>query len=41
MGGDAGKGFSIVASEAKNLASQTAAATDDISCHLRTGERYQ
>jgi methyl-accepting chemotaxis protein len=29
--GDAGKGFAVVASEVKNLASQTARATDDIS----------
>ena len=28
--GDAGKGFSVVASEVKNLATQTASATDDI-----------
>ncbi len=29
--GDAGKGFAVVASEVKNLASQTAKATEDIS----------
>jgi methyl-accepting chemotaxis protein len=32
--GDAGKGFSVVASEVKNLASQTAAATDSISSEI-------
>jgi methyl-accepting chemotaxis protein len=32
--GDAGKGFSIVASEVKSLAGQTAKATDDISLHI-------
>lgn len=32
--GDAGRGFAIVASEVKALASQTAKATDDISSHI-------
>jgi len=32
--GDAGKGFSVVASEVKNLASQTAKATEDISSQI-------
>ncbi len=32
--GDAGKGFAVVASEVKNLASQTARATDDISAQV-------
>ena len=32
--GDAGKGFAVVASEVKNLATQTAKATDDISSQI-------
>jgi methyl-accepting chemotaxis protein len=32
--GDAGKGFAVVASEVKNLASQTAKATDDIATQI-------
>jgi methyl-accepting chemotaxis protein len=32
--GDAGKGFAVVASEVKNLAAQTATATDDIRAHV-------
>jgi methyl-accepting chemotaxis protein len=32
--GDAGKGIAVVASEVKNLATQTAKATDDISRHI-------
>ncbi len=32
--GDAGKGFAVVASEVKNLASQTAKATEDITNHI-------
>ena len=32
--GDAGKGFAVVASEVKNLASQTARATEDISAQI-------
>jgi PAS domain S-box-containing protein len=32
--GDAGKGFAVVASEVKNLANQTAKATEDISAHI-------
>lgn len=32
--GDAGKGFAVVASEVKNLASQTAKATEDISAQI-------
>lgn len=32
--GDAGKGFSVVASEVKNLANQTAKATEEISIHI-------
>ena len=32
--GDAGKGFAVVASEVKNLANQTARATDDIRSHV-------
>ncbi len=32
--GDAGKGFAVVASEVKNLANQTARATDDISAQI-------
>jgi methyl-accepting chemotaxis protein len=32
--GDAGKGFAVVASEVKNLASQTAKATEDISARI-------
>lgn len=32
--GDAGKGFAVVASEVKNLASQTAKATEDITSHI-------
>jgi methyl-accepting chemotaxis protein len=34
--GQAGRGFAIVASEVKNLASQTAAATDDIAAQIGT-----
>jgi methyl-accepting chemotaxis protein len=34
--GDAGKGFAVVASEVKNLATQTAKATDDISHKIIT-----
>ncbi|MBI3515284.1 MAG: methyl-accepting chemotaxis protein, partial [Proteobacteria bacterium] len=34
--GDAGKGFAVVASEVKNLASQTARATDDIRAQIAT-----
>lgn len=34
--GDAGKGFAVVASEVKNLANQTASATDEISSHIKT-----
>jgi methyl-accepting chemotaxis protein len=33
--GDAGKGFAVVASEVKNLASQTARATDEIASQIR------
>ncbi len=32
--GDAGKGFAVVASEVKNLANQTARATEDIAAHV-------
>jgi methyl-accepting chemotaxis protein len=32
--GEAGRGFAVVASEVKSLASQTAKATDDISTHI-------
>ena len=32
--GDAGKGFAVVASEVKNLASQTAKATDEIGSQI-------
>ncbi|MCC9620133.1 methyl-accepting chemotaxis protein [Thalassospira sp. MA62] len=32
--GDAGKGFAVVASEVKNLATQTAKATEDITSHI-------
>jgi len=32
--GDAGRGFAVVASEVKNLASQTAKATDEIASHI-------
>ena len=32
--GEAGRGFAVVASEVKSLASQTAKATDEISCHI-------
>ncbi|MBL4613630.1 MAG: hypothetical protein JKY27_01985 [Magnetovibrio sp.] len=32
--GDAGKGFAVVASEVKNLATQTAKATDEITSHI-------
>ncbi len=32
--GDAGRGFSVVASEVKNLSSQTAGATDEITNHI-------
>ncbi len=34
--GDAGKGFAVVASEVKNLASQTAKATEDISARINS-----
>ena len=34
--GDAGKGFAVVASEVKNLATQTAKATDDISAKIQS-----
>ena len=34
--GDAGKGFAVVASEVKNLASQTARATDEIGAQIKT-----
>jgi len=34
--GDAGKGFAVVASEVKNLANQTAKATDDISAQIKS-----
>lgn len=34
--GDAGKGFAVVASEVKNLANQTAKATDDIGEQIKT-----
>ncbi|HEY1382774.1 MAG TPA: methyl-accepting chemotaxis protein, partial [Dongiaceae bacterium] len=34
--GEAGKGFAVVASEVKNLATQTARATEDISSQVRT-----
>ena len=34
--GEAGKGFAVVASEVKNLASQTANATNDIADHIRS-----
>jgi methyl-accepting chemotaxis protein len=34
--GDAGKGFAVVASEVKNLATQTAKATEDISAQIAT-----
>lgn len=34
--GDAGKGFAVVASEVKNLAAQTAQATEDISSQIRS-----
>ncbi len=33
--GDAGKGFAVVASEVKNLATQTARATDDIAAEIK------
>ncbi|MCP2798129.1 methyl-accepting chemotaxis protein, partial [Salmonella enterica subsp. enterica serovar Typhimurium] len=32
--GEAGRGFAVVASEVKSLASQTAKATDEISSHI-------
>src|SRR5262245_18515303 len=32
--GEAGRGFAVVASEVKNLASQTARATDEIASHI-------
>jgi|GEM_PF-4615032 len=34
--GEAGKGFAVVASEVKNLANQTASATDEIASHIKT-----
>jgi len=34
--GEAGRGFAVVASEVKNLANQTAQATDDIASHIDT-----
>ena len=37
--GEAGKGFAIVASEVKNLAAQTAKATDDIRVHIEGVQR--
>jgi methyl-accepting chemotaxis protein len=44
--GEAGKGFAVVASEVKNLAGQTAKATDEIGAHIRqiqdaTGQAVQ
>ena len=37
--GDAGRGFAVVAQEVKNLAGQTAQATDDISAHIVNMQR--
>ena len=37
--GDAGRGFAVVAQEVKNLAGQTAKATDDISSHIVNMQR--
>jgi methyl-accepting chemotaxis protein len=37
--GDAGRGFAVVAQEVKNLAGQTAKATDEISSHIDNMQR--
>ena len=37
--GDAGRGFAVVAQEVKNLAGQTAKATDEISSHIVNMQR--
>jgi methyl-accepting chemotaxis protein len=37
--GDAGRGFAVVAQEVKNLAGQTAKATDEISAHIANMQR--